>query len=338
MVGVDPDSEGLRPARRGRPRGVRRGRRLAARPGRSLPADRLRGHVGLRPRAQRAPLPRRPASGPSTSRRRRVARTSSRRSTSREHLDEPNVNMVTCGGQATIPIVHAVSRVVARRLRRDRGHGGVGARPARAPASNIDEFTRRPRPAVEVLGGAARGKAIIILNPAEPPLIMRDTIYCSLPAGRRRGEGGRLDPGHGGRGADLRARLPAAGRAAVRRALDDGTGRVATFIEVEGAGDYLPPYSGNLDIMTAAATKVGEEIARELTPPRRSTLMTVLRRSSTSGSPTPACGTAPTPSGTSSPRRTSARSSARSTTPACRSSRSPTATASAARRTTTASR
>ena len=181
----------------------------------------------------------------------------------REHLDEPNVNMVTCGGQATIPIVHAVQpggrpSTTPRSWPRWRR-----PRPARAPGSNIDEFTRTTAKAVEVLGGAARGKAIIILNPAEPPLIMRDTIYCSLPADADEAkvaasiqdmvdEVQAYVPGYRLRGEPQFDRF------------EDGTARVATFLEVEGAGDYLPPYSGNLDIMTAAATKVGEEIAREL--------------------------------------------------------------------------
>jgi acetaldehyde dehydrogenase len=180
----------------------------------------------------------------------------------REHLGQPNLNMVTCGGQATIPIVYAVSRVAPV------DYAEIVATVASASAgpgtrANIDEFTRTTARAVEVIGGAARGKAIIILNPAEPPLIMRDTIYCSLPGDADHGkvadsirdmvdEVQTYVPGYRLRGEPQFDRL------------DDGTGRVATFLEVEGAGDYLPPYSGNLDIMTAAAAKVGEEIAREL--------------------------------------------------------------------------
>jgi acetaldehyde dehydrogenase len=180
-----------------------------------------------------------------------------------EHIDRPNVNMVTCGGQATIPMVHAVSRVV------DVAYAEIVATVASRSAgpgtrANIDEFTRTTSSAVEVLGGAQRGKAIIILNPAEPPLIMRDTIFCQIPddadhdaietsivevasevasyvPGYRLRQRPQFDPAEPGRPA-----------------------RVSIFIEVEGAGDYLPPYSGNLDIMTAAATKVGEEIARHL--------------------------------------------------------------------------
>jgi len=180
-----------------------------------------------------------------------------------EHIDELNVNMVTCGGQATIPMVYAVSRAV------EVPHAEIVATVASRSAgpgtrANIDEFTRTTASAVEVLGGAARGKAIIILNPAEPPLIMRDTIFCQIPDDADReaveasideivGEVQTYVPGY-----RLRQR-PQFDEAALGR-----PARVAIFIEVEGAGDYLPPYSGNLDIMTAAATKVGEEIARRM--------------------------------------------------------------------------
>jgi len=180
-----------------------------------------------------------------------------------EHLDEMNVNMVTCGGQATIPMVHAVSRVVpvpyaeivATVASRSAGPG---------TRSNIDEFTRTTASAVEVLGGAARGKAIIILNPAEPPLIMRDTIFCQIPddADHEAIEASVDEVVRGVQeyvpGYRLRQRPQFDPAASGRPA------RVAIFIEVEGAGDYLPPYSGNLDIMTAAATRVGEGIARHV--------------------------------------------------------------------------
>jgi acetaldehyde dehydrogenase len=181
-----------------------------------------------------------------------------------QHLDELNVNMVTCGGQATIPMVYAVSRttrvayaeIVATVASRSAGPG---------TRQNIDEFTRTTASGVQVLGGAERGKAIIILNPAEPPLTMRDTIFCSLePDVDEAAVEASIDevvaqvqeyvPGY-------RLRLPPQFE---REFTADGRGRVAIFIEVEGAGDYLPPYSGNLDIMTAAATKVGNEIARTL--------------------------------------------------------------------------
>ena len=179
-----------------------------------------------------------------------------------EHATEMNVNMVTCGGQATIPMVYAVSRVVPV------DYAEIVATVASASAGpgtrqNIDEFTRTTSAAVTQLGGAVKGKAIIVLNPADPPLIMRDTIFCSLPADADHDKIARsihdmvaevqtYVPGYRLRGEPQFDKL------------DDGTGRVATFIEVEGAGDYLPSYSGNLDIMTAAATKVGNEIARRL--------------------------------------------------------------------------
>jgi acetaldehyde dehydrogenase len=186
----------------------------------------------------------------------------------RAHLDAPNVNMITCGGQATIPIVYAVSRAVAEQ-------GGVPyaeivasvASRSAGPGTraNIDEFTKTTSKGVQTIGGARRGKAIIILNPADPPMIMRDTIFCALP------EDADLDAiAQSIRDvvAEVQTYVPG------YRLLNDpqfdepsmnsgGQALVTTFIEVEGAGDYLPPYAGNLDIMTAAATKVGEEIARE---------------------------------------------------------------------------
>jgi acetaldehyde/propanal dehydrogenase len=170
-----------------------------------------------------------------------------------EHLDggARNVNMVTCGGQATVPMVAAVSRVqvveyaeiVATVASRSAGPG---------TRNNIDEFTRTTAGAVVKLGGARRGKAIIILNPAEPPLIMRDTIHCLTE------------------GEPDREAITASVRAMVREVqtyvpgytlkngpVFDGR-RVTTFVEVQGLGDYLPPYAGNLDIMTAAALRTGE--------------------------------------------------------------------------------
>ena len=178
-----------------------------------------------------------------------------------EHTCAPNINMVTCGGQATIPMVYAVSRVVgvdyaeivATVASRSAGPG---------TRQNIDEFTRTTAHAVEVLGGAARGKAVIILNPAEPPLIMRDTIYCSLPAD---GDTDEIAASIHRIVAEVQGYVPGYRLTAAPQFdlgfHDDGRGRVAIFVEVEGAGDYLPAYSGNLDIMTAAATRVGEGIA-----------------------------------------------------------------------------
>jgi acetaldehyde dehydrogenase len=181
-----------------------------------------------------------------------------------QHLGEQNVNMITCGGQATIPIVHAVSRVVpvayaeivATVASRSAGPG---------TRANIDEFTRTTARGVEVLGGAERGKAIIILNPAEPPLIMRDTVFCSLPAGA---DTDKVAASIAAMVAEVQAYVPGYRLTAPPQFdeawFPDGSGRVAVFLEVEGAGDFLPPYAGNLDIMTAAATKVGEELAKHL--------------------------------------------------------------------------
>jgi acetaldehyde dehydrogenase len=179
------------------------------------------------------------------------------------HLDAPNVNMISCGAQATVPIVHAVSSVVpvpyaeivASVASRSAGPG---------TRANIDEFTHTTSRAIEVVGGAERGKAIIVLNPVEPPMIMRDTVFCAIPADadtdmitasihRRVAEVQRYVPGY-----TLRAE-PQYDEA---RDSWQGQARVAVFLEVLGAGDYLPSYAGNLDIMTAAAAQVGEVIAR----------------------------------------------------------------------------
>jgi acetaldehyde dehydrogenase len=186
------------------------------------------------------------------------------------HLSAPNVNMVTCGGQATIPMVHAVARVVT--VEYAEIVATVASRSA-GPGTrhNIDEFTRTTRSAITVLGGAHEGKAIIILNPAEPPLVMRDTIYCSLPP---EADLENIDRSIREMVAEIQSYVPGY-RLRVDPQFDEeyepsGRGRVAIFLEVEGAGDYLPSYSGNLDIMTAAATKVGEEMARSSTGHGRS--------------------------------------------------------------------
>lgn len=179
-----------------------------------------------------------------------------------EHLDLSNVNMVTCGGQATIPMVYAVSRVVPV------PYAEIVATVASVSAgpgtrANIDEFTRTTSRAIEVCGGVERGKAIIVLNPADPPLIMRDTIFCQIPddADRDTITTSILEVA-----ADVQSYVPG-----YRLTVDpqysvtaDGSHRVAIFAEVEGAGDYFPSYAGNLDIMTAAATQVGNQIAQHL--------------------------------------------------------------------------
>ena len=182
----------------------------------------------------------------------------------RQHLGAPNVNMVTCGGQATIPIVYAVSRAV------DVPYAEIVASVASVSAgpgtrANIDEFTKTTAGGVQTIGGAARGKAIIILNPADPPMIMRDTIFCEIPEDADHDaittsihdvvtEVQTYVPGY---------RLLNEPQFDEPSVVNGGRHVVTTFVEVEGAGDYLPPYAGNLDIMTAAATKVGEEMAKE---------------------------------------------------------------------------
>lgn len=182
----------------------------------------------------------------------------------REHLDAPNVNMITCGGQATIPIVYAVSRIVEVLYAEIVASvASVSAGPG--TRANIDEFTKTTARGVQTIGGAARGKAIIILNPADPPMIMRDTIFCAIPTDADREaiaasihdvvkEVQTYVPGY---------RLLNEPQFDEPSINSGGQALVTTFVEVEGAGDYLPPYAGNLDIMTAAATKVGEEIAKE---------------------------------------------------------------------------
>lgn len=187
--------------------------------------------------------------------------------------DAMNVNMVTCGGQATIPVVAAVSAVtpvpyaeiVASIASRSAGPG---------TRANIDEFTETTSHAIESVGGAARGKAIIVLNPAEPPLIMRDTVFCLIG-----------DADHDAVRASVEAMVervaqyvpgyrlkqqvqftPVDGTEPVHTLVPPGAGpvttRVSVFLEVEGAAHYLPAYAGNLDIMTSAALQVAESIAR----------------------------------------------------------------------------
>ncbi|MCX4777696.1 acetaldehyde dehydrogenase (acetylating) [Streptomyces sp. NBC_01264] len=179
------------------------------------------------------------------------------------HLDRANVNMITCGGQATIPMVYAVSRVVPV------AYAEIVASVASVSAgpgtrANIDEFTRTTSRGIEEIGGAARGKAIIILNPADPPVMMRDTVFCAIPADADRAA---IAASVKQVAEDVASYVPGY-RLRTEPQFDDpsplngGMARVAIFLEVEGAGDYLPPYAGNLDIMTAAATKVGEEFAK----------------------------------------------------------------------------
>ena len=190
------------------------------------------------------------------------------------HLDAPNVNMVTCGGQATIPIVAAIGRVspviygeiVASIASKSAGPG---------TRANIDEFTETTSKAIEVVGGARRGKAVIILNPAEPPLIMRDTVYCLTEGGDEAAIAASVEdmvrevqsyvPGYRLKqkvqferfGDNDRLLIPEMGAAFAGL-------KTTVFLEVEGAAHYLPAYAGNLDIMTSAALRTSERIVERL--------------------------------------------------------------------------
>ncbi|RBP13980.1 acetaldehyde dehydrogenase [Roseiarcus fermentans] len=177
----------------------------------------------------------------------------------REHAArlEMNVNMISCAGQATIPIVSAVSRVqpvdyaeiVASLASKSVGPG---------TRANLDEFTYTTSNAICVVGGARTGKALAIINPAEPPMIMRNTIYCLTddePDATRIGDSIRAMIG------EVQRYVP--GYRLVNGPIFDGK-RVAVFLEVAGLGDYLPRYAGNLDIMTAAATRTAEMFAEEI--------------------------------------------------------------------------
>lgn len=170
---------------------------------------------------------------------------------------DTNLNMVTCGGQATIPMVAAVSRVQAV------SYAEIVATVASKSAGpgtrqNIDEFTRTTARAVEKLGGAREGKAIIILNPAEPPMVMRDTIHCLTEEEPKQSE---IE-------ASIHAMVKDVQRYVPGYQLKNGPvfddRRVTVFMEVEGLGDYLPKYSGNLDIMTAAALQTAEAVAERM--------------------------------------------------------------------------
>ncbi len=193
-----------------------------------------------------------------------------------QHLGADNVNMVTCGGQATIPIVAAVAKVAPVRYAEivasiASKSAGPGTR------ANIDEFTETTSRALETVGGAQRGKAIIVLNPAEPPLIMRDTIYCLTEGGDEAAIRASVQamvttvagyvPGYRLKQEVQFERLDAAACAAILRqphAVSEPAApglKVSVFLEVEGAGHYLPAYAGNLDIMTSAALAAAERMA-----------------------------------------------------------------------------
>ena len=168
-----------------------------------------------------------------------------------------NVNMVTCGGQATIPMVAAVSRV--QKVKYAEIVATVASKSA-GPGTrkNIDEFTRTTAGAIERVGGAECGKAIIIINPAEPPLIMRDTVHCLTEEAPDRE---RISASIEAMIAEVRQYVP--GYRLVNGPVFDGH-RVSVFLEVQGLGDFLPPYAGNLDIMTAAAARTAEMFAAQI--------------------------------------------------------------------------
>jgi acetaldehyde/propanal dehydrogenase len=176
-----------------------------------------------------------------------------------DHLDkgEENVNMVTCGGQATIPMVFAVSRV--QPVRYGEIVATVSSRSA-GPGTrkNIDEFTETTSGAVEKVGGAAKGKAIIILNPADPPLMMRDTIHCITETEPQQDA---IIESVKAMEAEVQKYVP--GYRVKEGPVFDGN-RVSVFVEVRGRGDYLPEYAGNLDIMTAAAARTAEMFAEQM--------------------------------------------------------------------------
>lgn len=173
-----------------------------------------------------------------------------------QYITSDNVNMVTCGGQATIPIVYAINRIA------DVEYAEIVATVASKSAgqgtrANIDEFTRTTAQAIAQVGGADRGKAIIILNPAEPPIMMRDTVHVLV-----RKQNQELEILHSIEQIvkDVQQYVP--GYRMTSPPVFEGN-KVSVFLEVEGAGDFFPSYSGNLDIMTAAAVQVGNEIAKQ---------------------------------------------------------------------------
>lgn len=185
-----------------------------------------------------------------------------------QHLDAPNVNLITCGGQATTPIIHAVARVTEVPYAEIVSTvASVSAGPG--TRQNIDEFTNTTSSALVEVGGAQHGKAIMVLNPADPPILMRNTVFCALADGydgdevansilEMVAEVSEYVPGY---------RLknpPVFEEDLFHTPGGDVKARVVALLEVEGAGDYFPPYAGNLDIMTASAVRVGEAMARSM--------------------------------------------------------------------------
>ena len=180
-----------------------------------------------------------------------------------EHVGAMNVNLVSCGGQATVPLVSALdelapveyAEIVATIASKSAGPG---------TRQNIDEFTDTTARGLEKIGGAARGKAIIVLNPAEPPILMRNTVYGVLADA----DEAKILRSIEAMVERIQQYVPGYRLRAKPLIQDVANGerkkKVTLFVEVEGAGDFLPKYAGNLDIMTSAAVKVGEEIGRHL--------------------------------------------------------------------------
>jgi acetaldehyde dehydrogenase len=198
-----------------------------------------------------------------------------------KYMDQLNVNLITCGGQATIPMVYAISRIV--NVHYAEIISSIASRSA-GPGTrqNIDEFTRTTAHGLEIIGGAHRGKAIIILNPAEPPIIMRNTVYaivdeCDVDKVMDSiyemvGEVKRYVPGYNLKSEPIfdpldfdPIRIPGYGE------FRSGY-RITILLEIEGAGHYLPKYAGNLDIMTSAALRVGELFGEKILSERAITL------------------------------------------------------------------
>ena len=172
-----------------------------------------------------------------------------------DNIDIDNINLITCGGQATIPIIHAINRVhpveyaeiIATISSKSAGPG---------TRANIDEFTRTTAKGIEVVGGAKKGKAIIILNPAEPPIMMRDAIHVVI-----KGEVNESAIIQSIKKMVMQVKQYVPGYRLKQDPMFDGN-TISVFVEVEGTGDYLPKFAGNLDIMTAAAVKVAEVLAQ----------------------------------------------------------------------------
>ncbi|MEI6375093.1 MAG: acetaldehyde dehydrogenase (acetylating) [Actinomycetes bacterium] len=183
-----------------------------------------------------------------------------------EHLDSPNINMVTCGGQATTPMVFAINRAIDRLPYAEMVSTVASKSAGPGTRQNIDEFTKTTSMALREIGGAETSKAIIILNPAEPPIMMRNTVFAALPEGS---DHDAVIESVFAMEKDVQQYVPGY-RLKNPPVIEEGPfntpggvvpHRAVVLLEVKGAGDYLPPYAGNLDIMTAAAQRIGEAIA-----------------------------------------------------------------------------